>query len=249
MFFFLSQLTGDGPSRLVSLLPLRKFACEVRQVMHSYPSGLCFSNFAPAFRSCLGYECIVGHYGNFSKLSQLFEGIPDTAKVCVCVYLCVHMLFDVYFVCVCTQVFIKYSILQIIGEGMAKKVYLIHSKITSNGENEKFVHFIVSLFCIDQPIQDDTVDDTVTMPTDLGKVAWNILRLLVASKDHMIALPELAGLYNNAFSHQIKLSDYGYNSIKALLSSLPSIVVSYCYVVYSIACLNYHTLQNFDGKN
>jgi len=77
----------------VSLQPLRKFACEVRQVMETYPSGLCFSNFAPAFRSCLGYECIVGHYGSFTKLNQVFEGIPDTAKVCVsvCVFvsLCV----------------------------------------------------------------------------------------------------------------------------------------------------------------
>lgn len=75
----------------MSLQPLRKFACEVRQVMESYPSGLCFSNFAPAFRSCLGYECVVGHYGNFSKLSQLFDGIPDTAKVCVCTYVCLHV--------------------------------------------------------------------------------------------------------------------------------------------------------------
>ena len=101
MFFFLSQLTGDGPSRLVSLLPLRKFACEVRQVMHSYPSGLCFSNFAPAFRSCLGYECIVGHYGNFSKLSQLFEGIPDTAKVCVYIY--VYMCCLMCILCACVH--------------------------------------------------------------------------------------------------------------------------------------------------
>ena len=92
------QLTGDGPNRLVSLQLLRKFACEVRKVMESYPSGLCFSNFAPAFRSCLGYECVVGHYGNFSKLSQLFEGIPDTAKVCVCAAVCVY-------VCLCLSGF------------------------------------------------------------------------------------------------------------------------------------------------
>ena len=102
------QLTGDGPNRLVSLQLLRKFACEVRKVMESYPSGLCFSNFAPAFRSCLGYECVVGHYGNFSKLSQLFEGIPDTAKVCVCaavLCLCVSVSICLY-VCVSMRIYV-----------------------------------------------------------------------------------------------------------------------------------------------
>ena len=134
----------------MSIQPLRKFACEVRKVMESYPSGLCFSNFAPAFRSCLGYECVVGHYGNFSKLSQLFEAIPDTAKVCVsvclpcmlcclfvfvilCMYMCVFVSVHLLY---CT--FIQLSTpLQVIGEGMAKKVYLIYSKITSNGMKEK----------------------------------------------------------------------------------------------------------------
>ena len=128
-------------------------------MMESYPSGLCFSNFAPAFRSCLGYECVVGHYGSFSKLSQLFEAIPDTAKVCLCVCLCVSVCLCVcVFVClsVCLSVcvcyvclcfvsvhvlyytFMQLSIpLQVIGEGMAKKVYLIYSKITSNGMKEE----------------------------------------------------------------------------------------------------------------
>ena len=64
------------------------------------------------------------------------------------------------------------------------------------------------------------------MVTNAGRVAWNILRLLVSSKDHMIPLGDLAGHYNNIFSHQIKLSNYGYNNMEAFLSSLPSIVVS-----------------------
>ena len=68
----------------------------------------------------------------------------------------------------------------------------------------------------------------VTMPTKAGHVAWNILRMLVANKDHMIPLGDLAGHYNNAFSHQIKLSNYGYSNMEAFLSSLPSIVVSTC---------------------
>jgi len=98
------------------LQPLRKFACEVRRVLATYPSGLVFSNFASVFRSCLGYECIVGHYGSYSKLAQLFEGIPDTAKVCVvyCVSLYTTMSFT----------------LQIVGEGQARKVHLCHSEAT-----------------------------------------------------------------------------------------------------------------------
>ena len=74
-----------------------------------------------------------------------------------------------------------------------------------------------------EPVQ----TSTVTMPTNAGNVAWNILRLLVANKDHMIPLGDLVGHYNNAFSHQIKLCNYGYNNMEAFLSALPSIVVSY----------------------
>jgi len=64
------------------------------------------------------------------------------------------------------------------------------------------------------------------MPTNAGNIAWNILTLLATSKDCMIPLGELAGRYNNAFSHQIKLSNYGHSNMETFISALPSIVVN-----------------------
>lgn len=72
------------------------------------------------------------------------------------------------------------------------------------------------------------------MSTDVGIVAWNILKLLADKKDYMIPLGEVAGHYNNAYSHQIKLSNYGYSNMEVFLSSLPSIMVGIYSSVYKI---------------
>lgn len=174
--------------------------------MEAYPSGLCFSNFAPAFRSCLGYECIVGHYGNFTKLNQVFEGIPDTAKVCVCVLVCSC---SNQFLCrLLVKVWLRRYVWFILRSPVMVWRIISHSNYCT-------------LVCL-EPLQ----PSTVSMPINAGNIAWNILTLLATNKDYMIPLGELAGHYNNAFSHQIKLSNYGHTNMETFLSSLPSIVVS-----------------------
>lgn len=65
--------------------------------------------------------------------------------LCVCLFMSVCLSVCVCYVCLCFvsvhvlyYTFMQLSIpLQVIGEGMAKKVYLIYSKITSNGMKEE----------------------------------------------------------------------------------------------------------------
>lgn len=71
---------GSGAQRVICLLPLRVFACELRNILVKYPQGLLLTQIVPEYKGMYQKEFDAKFYGK-KKLIQVLEAIPDVVMV------------------------------------------------------------------------------------------------------------------------------------------------------------------------
>ena len=64
----------------MSLSPLRRFACEMRELLSEHPNGIMFPQVVPQYKEKYGRKIVPGDYG-MSKMVQVLEAVPDVVKV------------------------------------------------------------------------------------------------------------------------------------------------------------------------
>ena len=75
-------IKGTGPSRPISLEPIRVFACEIAELVSSHSGPMPISKIVPVFKEKFGRELLVNNYG-YPKLIKALESIPDVVNVSV----------------------------------------------------------------------------------------------------------------------------------------------------------------------
>ena len=76
--------------RVVVLLPLRVFACEMRYLLTLHPNGLPINQVNPVYKETFKKDFDVSRYG-FTKLLRTLEAIPDTVDVSVALSVCLSV--------------------------------------------------------------------------------------------------------------------------------------------------------------
>ncbi len=80
--FLLRKVTGTGPTRTISLHPVRVFACEMTQLLADQPAGLAINKIVPVYKERFQREFVMARYG-FPKLIRALEAIEDIVEVSI----------------------------------------------------------------------------------------------------------------------------------------------------------------------
>ena len=77
---FFSQIRGKGATRVISLLPIRVFACEMSELLANSPEGMPINMVVPTYKEKFGRDLMVTKYG-YPKLIRALEAIQEILDV------------------------------------------------------------------------------------------------------------------------------------------------------------------------
>ena len=80
LFIFALKIEGSGPTRKISLMPLKLFAFEIVDLLTANPSGLPINGVVPTYKEKFGREFVIAKYG-VAKLIRALEAITDVIDV------------------------------------------------------------------------------------------------------------------------------------------------------------------------